>query len=131
MTSANFSRITFKATILRITVSTGVALGVLIGIANIAKAGEFNLDRYAAQPMEAPQLQPGRPDASQHLGNGGPARVYIAQPDGTWLMLLMKPNGISFVAGKGPAPFEPRMRESRPLTSSFTPTASAESYGRE
>lgn len=126
MTSVTFSRQTPTAAISRIVAATVVSFGVLLSIATTTSAGEFSQDKFAEKPVKAPLLQPGRPETTAPAAIAGPTRIYIARPDGTWLMILMKPTGVSFVAGRGSVPFEPRGPQGRPLTSSITTATSDE-----
>ncbi len=100
---------------LRILAATAIALAVMLTVSKTVQA-----EAPATKPQNAPPI-PQFVVPSESIvrlvskNKNGRARVVITRPNGTWVMILMKPDGIDFVAGRGGAP----ARKVSPRTSNF------------
>ena len=85
---------------LRILVATVIALATMLAISKMvhaeAPATEYQIAKSIPQYV-IPSESIVRLESNNEYGM---ARLVITRPNGTWVMILMKPGGIDFVAGR-------------------------------
>lgn len=107
---------------LRILAATAIALAVMLTVSKTVQA-----EAPATKPQNAPPI-PQFVVPSESIvrlvsnNKNGRARVVITRPNGTWVMILMKPDGIDFVAGRRRV----RRGKMKPKTSNFGNSFGAE-----
>ena len=106
----------------RILAATAIALATMLTVSKMVHA-----EPPATEPQNARSI-PQFVVPSESIvrlvskNKNGLARVIITRPNGNWVMILMKPDGIDFVAGRR----RPPTKKSRPRTSNFGYSQGAE-----
>lgn len=99
----------------RILAATVIALATALTVSNMARAEVPATKRQIVQTVPQYVIPSESIVRLVSKNKNGLARVVITRPNGTWIMILMKPDGIDFVAGRKGK----RIRKVRPKTSNF------------
>ncbi len=85
---------------LRILAATVIALATMLTISKMVHAEAPATEYQIAKPIPQYVIPSESIVRLESNNENGMARLVITRPNGTWVMILMKPGGIDFVAGR-------------------------------